>query len=63
MASPSITTVVPRLAENGSTAIQQKIASGGNFDGTLPQAAGVRADSPLSQGNAIYKYQIGRAHV
>lgn len=56
MASPSITTVISREAASWSTAIQQKITSGGNFDGTLPQAASVRADSPLSQGNAIYKY-------
>lgn len=56
MASPSITTVTPREAASWSTAIQQTIMSGGNFDGTLPQATGVRADSPLSQGNAIYKY-------
>lgn len=56
MASPSITSVTPRTAENGSTAIQQRITAAGNFDGTLPQAAGVRADSPLVQGNSIYKY-------
>ena len=57
MASPSVTSVTKRVAENWSTAIQQRITSGGNFDGTLPQAAGpVRADSPLSQANSIYKY-------
>lgn len=56
MATPSITTVTSREAASWSTAVQQKITSGGNFDGTLPQTAGVRADSPLLQGNAIYKY-------
>lgn len=56
MASPSITTVTSRQAYSWSTAIQQKITSGGNFDGTLPQVGGVRADSPLSTGNAMYKY-------
>lgn len=57
MASPSITQVTRREAACWSTAIQQRISAAGNFDGTLPQAAGpVRADSPLSQGNALYKY-------
>lgn len=58
MASPSVTTVTSRVPGNVSTAIQQRITSGGNFDGTLPQAAGpVRADSPLyTPGNSIYKY-------
>lgn len=61
MASPSVTVVTPRLPENVSTAIQQRIASGHAFDGTLPQAAGpVRADSPLyTPGNSIYKYPVG----
>jgi len=53
----STTTVTRRAAGSWSTAIQQRITAGGNFDGSLPQAAGsVRADSPLSQGNAVYKY-------
>jgi hypothetical protein len=53
----SIVRVTRRSAENNSTAIQQRITSGGNFDGTLPQATGpVRADSPLTQGNTLYKY-------
>ena len=58
MASPSVTTVTDRIPGSFSTAIQQRITSGGNFDGTLPQAAGpVRADSPLyTPGNTIYKY-------
>lgn len=56
MASPSITPVTAREAASWSTAIQQRITAAGNFDGTLPQAAGVRADSPLVQGNAIFKY-------
>jgi hypothetical protein len=57
MANPSITVVTPRTPSNVSTAIQQSVTLGGNFDGTLPQAAGpVRADSPLAQGNSVYKY-------
>lgn len=58
MASPSITVVTPRVPSSIATAIQQRITAAGNFDGTLPQAAGpVRADSPLAQpGNSIYKY-------
>jgi hypothetical protein len=57
MASPSVTQVTRREAANYPTAIQQSITSGGNFDGTLPQAAGpVRANSPLGSGNSIYKY-------
>lgn len=58
MASPSITVVTPRIASSVATAIQQRITAAGNFDGTLPQAAGpVRADSPIYQpGNSIYKY-------
>ncbi len=57
MASPSVTTVTSRVPGNVSTAIQQQITANGNFDGTLPQAAGVRADSPLyAPGNSIYKY-------
>jgi len=57
MANPSVTTVTKRVPGNSSIAIQQRITSGGNFDGTLPQAAGpVRADSPISQGNSVYKY-------
>ena len=61
MASPSITPVTPRVAATISTAIQQQISSG-FFDGTLPQAAGVRADSPLyTPGNSIYKYAASTA--
>lgn len=56
MASPSITTVTPREVASWSTAIQQKISAAGNFDGTLPQTGSVRADSPLEQGNSIYRY-------
>lgn len=56
MASPSITPITPRQAASWSTAIQQRISASGNFDGTLPQAGSVRADSPLSQANSIYKY-------
>lgn len=58
MASPSITAVTPRIASSIATAIQQRITAAGNFDGTLPQAAGpVRADSPIFQpGNSIFKY-------
>jgi 3-hydroxymyristoyl/3-hydroxydecanoyl-(acyl carrier protein) dehydratase len=56
MASPSITPITAREAASWSTAIQQRITAAGNFDGTLPQAAGVRADSPLGQGNSIYRY-------
>ncbi len=58
MASPSITPVTSRQAFSWSTAIQQRISAAGNFDGTLPQASAVRADSPLVQGNAVYKYPI-----
>lgn len=57
MASPSVTQVTRRDAACWSTGIQQRITAAGNFDGTLPQAAGpVRADSPLGQGNSLYKY-------
>jgi hypothetical protein len=57
MASPSITQVTRREAASWPTAIQQQITAAGNFDGTLPQAAGpVRANSPLGQGNSLYKY-------
>lgn len=58
MASPSVTAVTPRVPGNTSTAIQQRVASGKVFNGTLPQATGpVRADSPLYvPGNSIYKY-------
>lgn len=57
MASPSITQVTKREAANYPTGIQQQITAAGNFDGTLPQAAGpVRANSPLGQGNSLYKY-------
>lgn len=58
MASPSVTPVVPRQAASWSTAIQQRVSAAGNFDGTLPQAAGVRADSPLGAGNALYRYPV-----
>ncbi len=43
-----------RTPASYSTAIQQRIASGGNFDGTIPQQGGSAADSPLV--GAIYKY-------
>lgn len=56
MASPSITTVVPRYAMTNPTAIQQRVASGKIFTGALPQAGAVRADSPLDKGASIYKY-------
>jgi 3-hydroxymyristoyl/3-hydroxydecanoyl-(acyl carrier protein) dehydratase len=56
MASPSITVVTPRIAQSISTAIQQRCAAAQHFDGTLPQAGAVRADSPVSQGNSMYKY-------
>lgn len=57
MASPSITQVTPRIAMTNATAIQQRVASGHIFNGTLPQAAGpVRADSPIDAGFSIYKY-------
>lgn len=57
MASPSVTTVTPRVPGNTSTAIQQRVASGHLFNGTLPQNGAVRADSPLyTPGNSIYKY-------
>lgn len=58
MASPSVTQVTSRQAFSWSTAIQQRISAAGNFDGTLPQAASVRADSPLNPGNALYKYPV-----
>lgn len=62
MASPSITPVTPRIAASISTAIQQRISSGSFFDGTLPQAGAVRADSPLYvPGNSIYKYVAATA--
>jgi hypothetical protein len=54
---PSTFAVTPRLAFTAATAIQQRITAGGNFNGTLPQDSGHRADSPLYQpGNSIYKY-------
>jgi 3-hydroxymyristoyl/3-hydroxydecanoyl-(acyl carrier protein) dehydratase len=56
MASPSITVVTPRIAQSASTAIQQRVAATKNFTGALPQAAGVRADSPVGPGNSLYKY-------
>lgn len=56
MASPSITKVTSRIAMTNATAIQQRQAAGHLFDGTLPQAAGVRADSPIDAGFSIYKY-------
>lgn len=56
MASPSITPVTPRLALTNATAIQQRCASAQHFDGTLPQLAGVRADSPVGRDASIYKY-------
>lgn len=55
MASPSITVVVPRIAQAVSTAIQQRVAIG-SFNGTLPQLSGVRANSPAGPGNSLYKY-------
>lgn len=62
MASPSITVVTPRIASSVATAIQQRISAAGHFDGTLPQLAGVRADSPIFQpGNSIYKYAAAAA--
>lgn len=56
MASPSITPVTTRLAQTVISAIQQRVASGFHFDGTLPQTAGVRADSPLRSNNSRYTY-------
>jgi len=56
MASPSITVVTPRIAQSISTAIQQRVDATKLFNGSLPQLAGVRADSPLSPGNSLYKY-------
>jgi hypothetical protein len=57
MASPSVTPVTSRVPWSVATAIQQQISAAGNFDGSLPQSGGVRADSPLyAPGNAIYKY-------
>lgn len=56
MASPSVTAVTPRLAQSISTAIQQRVAATKLFTGALPQAGGVRADSPLAIGNCVYKY-------
>jgi hypothetical protein len=54
---PSTFAVTPRLASSVATAIQQRITAGGNFDGTLPQDSGHRADSPIYHpGNSIYKY-------
>jgi hypothetical protein len=43
-----------RTPASYSTAIQQRIASGGSFDGTVPQQGGVTADSALV--GAVYKY-------
>lgn len=57
MASPSITPVTTRLAQTVISAIQQRVASGFHFDGTLPQTAGVRADSPLRSNNSRYTYE------
>lgn len=56
MASPSVTSVTPRLAMTNATAIQQRVASGKIFTGALPQNGAVRADSPLDLGYSIYKY-------
>jgi|SRR5580704_557686 hypothetical protein len=56
MASPSITAVTPRIAQTGAMAIQQRVNSTFNFDGTLPQLASVRADSPVGIDGTIYKY-------
>jgi hypothetical protein len=56
MATPSITSVVPRIALTNPTAIQQRVASGKVFTGDLPQMNAVRADSPLDAGASIYKY-------
>lgn len=56
MASPSITVVTPRIAQASSTAIQQRVASGQTFDGSLPQNGSVRADSPIGADYSIYKY-------
>lgn len=56
MASPSITPVTKRIAQTGAMAIQQRVASTKIFNGTLPQAGAVRADSPLDIGATIYKY-------
>lgn len=53
--------VTPRIAQSISTAIQQRITAGNFFDGTLPQAGGHRDDSPLTQGNSIYKYAANTA--
>ncbi len=56
MANPSITTVTRRVPGAYSTAIQQRVAATKIFNGTLPQAGAVRADSPLDTGMSIYKY-------
>lgn len=56
MASPSVTVVTKRIAGTASTAIQQRMASGHLFTGALPQAAGVRADSPVGTDKSIFKY-------
>ena len=41
----------PRIAQSASSAIQQRITSGGFFDGTLPTG-----DSPIGADYTIYKY-------
>lgn len=54
---PSTFPVTARTPSSVAMAIQQRISAAGNFNGTLPQASGHRADSPLYQpGNSIYKY-------
>lgn len=56
MASPSVTTVTKRYAQSSAMAIQQRVASGQNFDGTLPQLAGVRANSVMGLDASTFKY-------
>lgn len=48
--------VTARTPSAVATAIQQQITAGGNFDGTLPQDSGHRADSPVGRDYSIYKY-------
>ena len=54
MANPSVTLVTSRIAQTGAMAIQQRVASGFFFNGTLPLLGGVRAESPVVNG--VYKY-------